>query len=256
VSVDPTDPRPPYQQVAAHLRTLITQGEIGPDDPLPSVRALADRFGVTTVTVSRALDELRAEGLIDTRPGRGTFLRAHRPVIRVGAYLTAEPGGHRATWAGEGERQGFTATQDIIEVATVAAPADVAARLELDEGARTVIRRRILYVDGVPVQLADSYYPAELAEGTELAEARKLRGYTFGALQRLGVELDHFVDELHMRMPTPAEVRSLRLGKGTPVVRVIRTTYATTGRPVEVADQVLAGDRYVLTYEIPAHRPE
>jgi GntR family transcriptional regulator len=250
---DPTDPRPQYQQVASHLRVLIAQGEIGLEDPLPSVRALAERFGVTAVTVSRALDELRAEGLIDTRVGRGTFLRARRPVIHVGAYLTAEPGGRRATWAGEGERQGFTATQNIVEVAVVTAPADVATRLGLDEGARTVVRRRILYVDEVPVQLVDSYYPADLAEGTELAEPRKLRGYTFAALQRLGVELDYFKDELHTRMPTPTEIRSLRLGKGTPVVRVIRTTYATNSRPVEVADHVLAGDRYVLTYEIPAH---
>jgi GntR family transcriptional regulator len=255
LSVDPTDPRPPYQQVAAHLRAVIARGEIGPGDPLPSVRALADRFTVTTVTASRALDELRAEGLVDTRPGRGIFLRARRPVIRVGVYLTAEPDGQRATWAGEGERQGFAATQDITEVAVVTAPVDIATRLGLDEDARTVVRRRVLYADGVPVQLSDSYYPVDLAEGTELAEPRKLRGYTFAALQRLGVELDHFEDELHTRMPTPTEVRSLRLGKGTPVIRVIRTTYGTGGRPVEVTDQVLAGDRYILTYEVPAHRP-
>jgi len=40
-----------------------------------------------------------------------------------------------------------------------------------------------------------------------------------------------------------------------PVVRILRTTYATDGRPVEVADQILAGDRYVLCYETPARVP-
>jgi GntR family transcriptional regulator len=56
-------------------------------------------------------------------------------------------------------------------------------------------------------------------------------------------------------MPSPPEARALRLGKGVPVVRILRTTYATDGRPVEVADQLLAGDRYVLCYETPARVP-
>jgi GntR family transcriptional regulator len=58
-----------------------------------------------------------------------------------------------------------------------------------------------------------------------------------------------------MRMPSPHETRALRLGKGVPVVRLLRTTYAADGRPVEVADQLLAGDRHILSYDIPAHTP-
>jgi GntR family transcriptional regulator len=117
----------------------------------------------------------------------------------------------------------------------------------------TVVRRRLLKADGVPVQLSDSYYPADLAAGTELAQPSKLRGYTVAALGRLGIDVNRFHDELQLRMPTPHETRALRLGKGVPVVRLLRTTYAADGRPVEVADQLLAGDRHVLSYDIPAH---
>jgi GntR family transcriptional regulator len=53
-------------------------------------------------------------------------------------------------------------------------------------------------------------------------------------------------------MPTPGEVRSLRLGPGTPVITVIRTAIDTDGTPVEVCDTVMASDRYVLTYQLPA----
>jgi DNA-binding GntR family transcriptional regulator len=59
----------------------------------------------------------------------------------------------------------------------------------------------------------------------------------------------------HLRMPSPPESRALRLGKGVPVARILRTTYATDGRAVEVTDQILAGDRYVLCYETPARVP-
>jgi GntR family transcriptional regulator len=253
MSIDPTDPRPPYRQVADRLRDAIVAGDLAPGQALPSVRALAQQYDLTNVTATRAVDLLRSEGLVDTRLGRGTFVRTPKPVIRVGAYLTANSDGQRETWATEGNRHGFDATQEITEVATVPAPADVAERLGIPPDTPTVVRRRVLRADGVPVQLSDSYYPTDLAAGTELAQPAKLRGYTVAALGRLGIDVDRFHDELQMRMPSPHETRALRLGKGVPVVRLLRTTYAADGRPVEVADQLLAGDRHILSYDIPAH---
>lgn len=255
MSIDPTDPRPPYRQVADRLRDTIVAGELAPGQALPSVRALAQQYGVTNVTATRAVDVLRSEGLVDTRLGRGTFVRSPKPVIRVGAYLTANSDGQRETWTSEGQRQGFDATQEITQVATVPAPAEIAERLGIPRDAPTVVRRRVLKADGLAVQLSDSYYPADLAAGTELAEPGKLRGYTLAALGRLGIEVDRFHDELQLRMPTPDEIRALRLGKGVPVVRLLPTTYAADGRPVEVADQLLAGDRHILSYDIRARTP-
>jgi GntR family transcriptional regulator len=171
----------------------------------------------------------------------------------VATYLTAGPDGSRATWSSAVDEQGYQTSQEITEIGTTSAPAEVAERLRLAAGTPTVVRRRILRVDGVPVQLSDSYYPAGLAEGTELARPGKLRGYSMGALERLGIELDRFQDDIYLRMPTPAEAAKLQLGRGVPVVKLLRTTYSTENMPVEVADQVLAGDRYVLSYEVPAH---
>ncbi|MGH8884124.1 MAG: UTRA domain-containing protein [Egibacteraceae bacterium] len=53
-------------------------------------------------------------------------------------------------------------------------------------------------------------------------------------------------------MPTPEEARRLRTGTGVPVVRLLRTLYDTSRRVLEVSDFVLAGDRHVLVYEVPA----
>lgn len=256
MTIDPSDPRPAYQQVADRLRATISRGEIGPGEKLPSLRMLAAQYAVTPVTISRAVDLLKAEGLVDTRLGTGLFVRPKRPVLQVASYLTARADGSRATWSSEVDRQGYQATQEITEVGTVQAPPDVAERLNLTAGDPTIVRRRILLVDDIPVQLSDSYYPASLAEDTELSRPGKLRGYTHSALERLGVEIDRFRDDLSLRMPTPTEARKLRLGRGIPVLRLLRTTYSTEGTSVEVADQILAGDRYVLSYEVPAHPPK
>jgi GntR family transcriptional regulator len=254
VSINPADPRPPYQQLADRLRTAIASGELAPGDALPSVRTLAATYQVSNTTAGKAIDMLKSEGLVDTHAGRGNIVRAKRPAFYVVSYLTAGPQGERMSWHAQMGDQGFEATQEIIEVATVSAPAEVAERLQLPAGAPAVVRRRILRIDGTPVQLADSYYPAEIAEGTELERPGKMRGYTFAALERLGIEIDYFRDDLYLRMPTPREAQALHLGKGVPVVRLLRTTYTTGGTPAEVTDQVLAGDRYVLSYEIPGHK--
>ncbi|ANW18111.1 GntR family transcriptional regulator [Streptomyces clavuligerus] len=84
MSLDPDDPRPPYQQVSSALRAAILTRKEGftPGDKLPSGPELARRYGVARGTVDKALDLLRGEGLIVTRQGSGSFVRerTERPV--------------------------------------------------------------------------------------------------------------------------------------------------------------------------------
>jgi GntR family transcriptional regulator len=70
------DSRPASLQVADALRREIAAGALSPGDKLPSIRSLADRFGVAPMTAQSAIDMLRSESLIYTSPGRGTFVRA------------------------------------------------------------------------------------------------------------------------------------------------------------------------------------
>lgn len=71
--VDESSPRWPYQQVADHLRERIRSGELGPK--LPPISEIADEAGVTHMTVKRALQVLKDEGLVHGEPGRGVFVR-------------------------------------------------------------------------------------------------------------------------------------------------------------------------------------
>jgi len=72
--VDPADPRPLYQQVAGELRREIADGNVKAGDRLPSAREIAAACGVNSNTVLRALGELRDEGLLEFRPGRGVTI--------------------------------------------------------------------------------------------------------------------------------------------------------------------------------------
>ena len=71
VKVDRHDPTELYEQVAAELRRAIADGEAKPGERLPPARDLAAVLEVNTNTVLRALRELRDEGLLEFRRGRG-----------------------------------------------------------------------------------------------------------------------------------------------------------------------------------------
>jgi DNA-binding GntR family transcriptional regulator len=77
VTVDRFDATPLYEQLAAILRAMIESGELAPRDPLPSEPYLMQTHGLSRDTVRHALDVLRAEGLIQTFSGRGTFVADH-----------------------------------------------------------------------------------------------------------------------------------------------------------------------------------
>ena len=71
VKVDKTDPTDLYEQVAGEIRRAIAEGEAKPGERLPPAKDLAAVLGVNTNTVLRALRQLRDEGLLDFRRGRG-----------------------------------------------------------------------------------------------------------------------------------------------------------------------------------------
>lgn len=74
MALNANDRRPPYQQIADELLAQMASGELGPGDKLPSARDLMQLYDVANQTVQSALRVLRSQGLINSVPGRGTFV--------------------------------------------------------------------------------------------------------------------------------------------------------------------------------------
>jgi DNA-binding GntR family transcriptional regulator len=98
MSFSPDDTEPASRQVASAIRGEINSGELAPGAKIPSVRKLAERFGVAVMTAQSAVEILRSEGLIYTSPGRGSFVRSGAPAqapegsaefIEITKHLTA-----------------------------------------------------------------------------------------------------------------------------------------------------------------------
>jgi DNA-binding GntR family transcriptional regulator len=80
-SIDPNDPRAPYQQIADDLRAGIRSGTYQAGQRMPSNRELAASYGVAAMTVYQAVRVLRDEGLVTSYQGRGVFVGTQDPVI-------------------------------------------------------------------------------------------------------------------------------------------------------------------------------
>src|ERR671912_2245948 len=79
--MDPINPGAaefPHRQIAGHLKERVRRGDWAPGERLPSIPAIAESFGVAKQTVQRAIDQLRVEGVLITKPGSGTFVRGTR----------------------------------------------------------------------------------------------------------------------------------------------------------------------------------
>jgi GntR family transcriptional regulator len=246
-----TDARPLQVRVADEIRLKIETGEYAPGQQLPTLDELAEQYMCSLAVIRKALDLVRQQGLVTTVHGKGSFVR-QRPAARrhgIDRYSRSRWKAGKPIATAEAEAQGLSAGQLIRELAEVSAPKVVAERLNLPEGTRVWVRRRTTLIDDRPNQLADSYYELDVVRGTLIMEENTGPGGGFARLEDAGHTLDKIREEWSVRMPTGPESVALRLPAGTPVVDLIRTTYDTTGKAVEVMLATMAGDMTNFAYE-------
>jgi GntR family transcriptional regulator len=251
VSVSRSAKQPLYEQIAGQIRDAIRRCELAPGHQLPTEQQLMERHAVSRNTVRLALGALTNEGLITSSQGRGSFVRERRPL-----HYFASNDSHarrdkliKDAFLSDADEQGRAGRIEL-EVAIVHAEPEFAARLQLDENATTVARRRVQFVDDQPYALADTYFPYELVRDSAIAQPDNLPHGANKVLDELGHVQVRFRDEITTRMPSTEETRRLNIGPGTPVAQLIRTAYDADDRPVRLAATILPGDRYVLIYEV------
>lgn len=156
-------------------------------------------------------------------------------------------------WGKEAAAQGRTGTQRILLVGEVAAPAEVASALELPDDQTVILRRRLILLDDIPVEIADSYWPLSVAADTDLAYPAKVKGGAPTLLAALGYEPVSVTENVRTRPATPEELEVLSMADPAEWVLTLRRTIVdSSNRPYEVFVSVAPGRIGQLNYSMKA----
>jgi GntR family transcriptional regulator len=241
---------PKYQRIASALRTDIREGIYTPGDKLPAETALMERFKVSLPTLRQAIGILRAEGLVESRHGVGTFVREDRRLTRRSRHRYGAARG----------RAGLLNTHlrhDIVFAGRGPAPERIAEAMGIETGDLVVIRRRYLYDrdSGRLEEIGASYLPVAIAGGTFLEQPAVVPKALFRCVEditgrRYATALDRWI----ARLATGEEAAAFDLGTGAPVLQVVHTARDEHGDVLEVSESIWPADRVVFLdeYDIPA----
>jgi DNA-binding GntR family transcriptional regulator len=257
-----TTTEPVYLRVLEDLRDRIRSGLLGPGARVPSRNAIITNYGVGETAAKHALQVLATEGLIEGRPGSGSYVRkvpAARFLEHDRLQFPGSPFGVQETVtiaSGRPDDAAQTVARRLAwehQTEQVPPPPQIAERLGLAHGAVAVVTRYLLSADGEPVQLAISYEAPQLTAGTAIAvpEQGPLAGR--GVIERMrsiGIEVDEVVEEIAIRPCLRAEAAALALPAGALVLVIERVQYAA-GRAVEAGEVVVPADRFKLRYRFP-----
>ncbi|WP_336052148.1 GntR family transcriptional regulator [Streptomyces sp. CA2R101] len=228
--MDRADNRPPYERIAGHYRAQISSGELPPGTLLPSIKALAKKWEVSTATADRAMKLLREEKLVRGIQGIGTEVLGPPVSLSSGSERHDRSEKTKSSW-GNGEKSG-SHTAGIVP-----APEAVAAAFGIaPEG--NVIRRSRVYRDAHGlVSHSTSWIPAEFAKVLpELVRSERLKGGLSLDLiaQATGRHVVKRVDEETARIATAEDLELLELDPGT-----VAAILVLTAKFLDADDQVL-----------------
>ncbi|MEV0151486.1 MULTISPECIES: GntR family transcriptional regulator [unclassified Nonomuraea] len=227
-------------EIANHLRELITSGTYAPGDVLPNRASLLATYKTTTATLSAAVKLLRDEGLIWREASRGLIVQDLRPLY-IDLSMAIPPSSGLGPWETACHNAGRTGTMQLIAVDRVPVEADVARALQLSVGATVVRRDRHALLDSQAVMLDTAYYPLAVVDGTPVAGSGKVDGGIFAALITAGV-LDPATARVReligARTATKDEASMLRLRPGVSVLTAERVTRDGEAQPVELRRRV------------------
>lgn len=236
------------QKIADDIRQSIETDELRPGAVIPSERELRERYQTTKSTVNRAVSLLQVEGLVRTEPGRGVFVQ-DIPTAKRTRRIPSRGRGSGSSFAEEMKKLGYEPSTKLVQVEVIKPPTEIAHRLDIGEDEQTLIRRRHMFADERPVQVASAYYPLSVAGGIDLAFPDTGPTGIYERLTARGFHVARFAEEIESRRPSKEEAQFLRISSSQHVLEVTRLACDRVGRVLEVTVNVFPSQLWRLSYE-------
>lgn len=227
-----------YRTIADDLRRRVAAGEFAAGRLLPSESELSGSYAASRITVRRALELLRDEGLVDARQGFGWFAAVDPLRQTLGRLGTIEA---------QLAASGVHSDRRILAFGFVPSPPRAREIL----GATTVLEvRRLNLADGEPFARVTVWCPDDLGAHLSRSDVERAPFY-----ELLDVPLGGAVQTIGAALVAPDDAALLEIPPGSPVLRCERTTSTLDGRPVLLSEHVFPGHRTEFVVDLPMSEP-
>ncbi len=230
---------PLYRQIQDYIRSKIESKEWAVGDKIPTEQQLGQDFGVSRITVVKAISRLVDEGLLRKEQGRGTFVAQ--------AGLIPEPLSLRS-FTEEMKDRGLVPGSQVLEK-TITDPSErLADRLRLAKGQKVYRIVRLLLASGQPMGLHRTYLPADLFPGLLQHVNDNVSLYrTFQ--EHYGVTPESGIETYSAIQLDTEESRLLGVAPGSPAFSVERQTFYD-GEPFEWVSALMRSDHFHYTVQL------
>lgn len=222
---------PLYVQLREQLEEKIRTGDFQAGERLQTEGEMAKSYGVSIITVRKAVSDLVEKGLVDKKQGKGTFvskpkftkdMKKLQSFTDMCTYLGMKPGGR------------------MLENKLITANDRICKQLGLEKGSQVIYISRIRYADNVPVDIEKNYFPLKYAF---LLNERFDDNSLFEFLKKTA-QITVSVSEkwIELCKATAAEGELLQLAKGTSLLFIKSVAYTQDRAPVYVGNQIFNGE--------------
>lgn len=231
--VEPADIVPLYHQIKESLALQITSGRWRPGEELPSEADLCRHYGVSRGTIRRAISDLAQRGIVHSRQGRGTFVS--RPKFE-GSIL-----GSYRRFREKGLKHDQTSIVRRCERRSIRH--ELCKMFELPKGTKVYEVERVQFMEGVPVTVHTSVFPADLVDGLERIDLSQHTIYEI-LEKSFNLFLIRAEETLEPAVADDYVAGALNIAVGMPIFSIERHSFTHGERLAEYRHSYMRGDRY------------
>jgi len=226
---------PLYKQLISELEEKIAQGVYQPGEQLMTEADMAKSFGVSLITVRKALKELVAKGLIERQQGKGTFVAKKKYQKNLSQVMNftelcrisrLKPGGK------------------MLENTLISPDKNLAEKMELKNNERVIYIKRVRYADEEPVAIEENYFTLEYAK---LLEQKFDDNSMYEYLEKeYHVKIAYTRKKIEICRANKEEAEYLNVLKNEPLLLITSMAYTESGQLCYRGRQLIDGERFAL----------
>jgi len=221
--IDRHSKTPLYHQISENIREFIQSRQLAPGEMIPSEWELRDLYGVSRLTVRKALDDLVRDGLLLRKHGVGTFV-AHASVAQI--YPS------ELSFTRNMEQIGCKPGSRIVSIKAGPASDEIAQTLGIESGSSVFELVRVRLADDRPLLLETSYLSAQRFPGLTEADLRTGSLYQFLS-DHYRVDITALDQVMEPTLLTDREAALLEVAPGEPAILSEMIGYTAAGEVIE-----------------------